>query len=194
MLVLMEKLTPQERAIFLLKEVFSYDYFELADIFDKTTDNCRQIFKRAKDNLGKDTRRFEVDIKVHEKMLNNFLLAIEEGSMEDLISLLKEDILLFADGGGKTFNVQGQRLSAFKKPIEGRDNVGRLLLNIIPKFRHSVPDFRQDIVFTNGMPSIVSYSGEDPVSLVSLDSDGEHIRNIYVQTNPDKLRHLKKSL
>ena len=194
MLVLMEKLTPQERAIFLLKEIFSYDYFELAEIFDKTTDNCRQIFKRAKDNLGKDTRRFEVDIKVHEKMLNNFLLAIEDGSMEDLISLLKEDILLFADGGGKTFNVQGQRLTAFKKPIQGRDNIGRLLLNIIPKFRQSVPDFTQEIIFTNGMPSIVSYSGQDPVSLVSLDSDGEHIRNIYVQTNPDKLRHLKKSL
>jgi len=114
MLVLMEKLTPQERAIFLLKEIFSYDYFELAEIFDKTTDNCRQIFKRAKDNLGKETRRFEVDIKVHEKMLSNFLLAIEEGNMEDLISVLKEDILLFADGGGKTFSVQGQRLKAVK--------------------------------------------------------------------------------
>jgi len=194
MLVLMEKLTPQERAIFLLKEIFSYDYFELAEIFDKTTDNCRQIFKRAKDNLGKDTRRFEVDISVHEKMLNNFLLAIEDGSMDDLISLLKEDILLFADGGGKTFNLQGQRLTAFKKPIQGKDNIGRLLLAIIPKFRQSVPDFSQEIILTNGMPSIVSYSGADPVSLVSLDSDGEHIRNIYVQTNPDKLRHLKKTL
>jgi RNA polymerase sigma-70 factor (ECF subfamily) len=192
MLVLMEKLTPQERAIFLLKEIFSYDYFELAEIFDKTTDNCRQIFKRAKDNLGKETRRFEVDIKVHEKMLSNFLLAIEEGNMEDLISVLKEDILLFADGGGKTFSVQGQRLTAFKKPIEGRENIGRLLLSVIPKFRQSITNFNQDIIFTNGMPSIVSYSGDEPVSLVTLDSDGEHIRAIYVQTNPDKLRHLKR--
>lgn len=192
-LVLMEKLSPQERAIFLLKEIFSYDYFELAELFDKTTDNCRQIFKRAKEHLGKDTRRFEIDIKVHEKMLSNFLSAIEEGSMEDLIQLLKEDIHLFADGGGKTFSVQGQRLTAFKKPIEGRDNIGRLLLTIIPKFRQSVPGFSQDIVLTNGMPSIVSWSGTEPVSLVSLEPDGGYIRNIYVQTNPDKLRHLKKS-
>jgi RNA polymerase sigma-70 factor (ECF subfamily) len=191
--ILMEKLTPQERAIFLLKEIFSYDYFELAEIFDKTTDNCRQIFKRAKDSLGKDTRRFEVDMKVHEKMLGNFLLAIEEGNMDDLIDVLKEDILLFADGGGKTFAIQGQRLTAFKKPIEGRENIGRLLLSIIPKFRQSIPDFNQNIIFANGMPSIVSYSGDEPVSLVSLDSDGEHIRAIYVQTNPDKLRHLKRS-
>ncbi|HVU56559.1 MAG TPA: sigma-70 family RNA polymerase sigma factor [Puia sp.] len=194
MLVLMEKLTPQERAIFLLKEIFSYDYFELAEIFDKSSDSCRQIFKRAKDHLGKDTRRFEVDLRVHEKMLRNFLLAIEEGSMEDLIQLLKEDIYLFTDGGGKTFFIEGQRFSAFKKPILGRDKISRLLLGFIPRFRQAVPDFSEDIVFTNGMPSIVCWSGTEPVSLVSLEPDGEHIRNIYVQTNPEKLRHLKKSL
>src|SRR5882762_2201590 len=156
MLVLMEKLTPQERAIFLLKEIFAYDYYELAEIFDKTTDNCRQILKRAKDNLGKDTRRFQVDLKVHEKILNNFLQAISEGSVEDLIDLLKEDILLFADGGGRTFTVQGQRLTAFAKPIHGRENVGRLLLTVVPKFIQSVPDFSQEIIFANGLPSILS--------------------------------------
>ena len=192
MLVLMEKLTPQERAIFLLKEVFAYDYYELAEIFDKSTDNCRQILKRAKDNLGKDTIRFEVDMKVHEKILNNFLQAISEGKMEDLIYLLKEDIHLFADGGGRTVAVQGQRLTAFAKPIEGRENIGRLLLKVIPKFRDSTPDFSQEVIFANGMPSIVSYSGDAPQTLVSLDMDDQGIRNIYVQTNLDKLKHLKK--
>jgi RNA polymerase sigma-70 factor, ECF subfamily len=192
MLVLMEKLTPQERAIFLLKEVFAYDYYELAEIFDKSTDNCRQILKRAKDNLGKNTIRFEVDMKVHEKILNNFLQAISEGKMEDLIYLLKEDIHLFADGGGRTVAVQGQRLTAFAKPIEGRENIGRLLLKVIPKFRDSTPDFSQEVIFANGMPSIVSYSGDAPQTLVSLDMDDQGIRNIYVQTNLDKLKHLKK--
>jgi len=192
MMVLLEKLTPQERAIFLLKEIFSYDYYELAEIFDKTSDNCRQILKRAKDNLGKDTRRFEVDMKVHERILNNFLQAISEGNMEDLIDLLKEDIHLFADGGGRTFTVQGQRLTAFTKPIQGRENIGRLLLSIIPKFRESIPDFNQEVIFANGMPSIVSYSGDIPQSIVSLEMDDKGIRNIYVQTNLDKLKHLKK--
>jgi RNA polymerase sigma-70 factor (ECF subfamily) len=194
MMVLMERLTPQERAIFLLKEIFAYDYYELAEIFDKTTDNCRQILKRAKDNLGKDTRRFEVDMKIHEKILQNFLLAISEGSMDDLIHLLKEDIMLIADGGGTSFSVQGQRLTAFAKPIQGRENVGRLLLSVVPKFRQSVEDFSQELIFTNGMPSIVSYSGSLPQSLVSLELDELYIRNIYVQTNPDKLRHLKKTI
>ena len=193
MLVLLEKLTPQERAIFLLKEVFSYDYYELAEIFDKTTDNCRQILRRAKDNLGKATRRFEVDMKVHEKILNNFLQAISEGSVEELIDLLKEDILLFADGGGRTFTVQGRRLTAFAKPIQGRENVSRLLLTLVPKFIRSVPDFSQEIILANGLPSILSFSGDSPLSLVSLEPEESQIRNIYVQTNADKLKHFKRN-
>lgn len=192
MLVLMEKLTPQERAIFLLKEVFAYDYYELSEIFDKSTDNCRQIFKRAKDNLGKDTRRFEVDMKVHERILQNFLQAVSEGNMDLLIELLKEDIQLFADGGGKIFTLQGQRLGAFSRPISGRKPVGRLLINVVPKFRQLVPHFNEEITLVNGLPSIVSYAGNEPVSLVTLEPDGDQIRNIYVQTNPDKLKHLKK--
>src|SRR6187455_1825387 len=127
-LVLLEKLTPQERAIFLLKEVFAYDYFELSEVFDKSEENCRQIMKRARENLGKDAKRFEVDVKLHEKMLNKFLSAVSEGSLEHFIDLLKEDIILYADGGGSTIQVKGQRLTAFPKPIYGKDLVCRLLL------------------------------------------------------------------
>lgn len=192
LLVLLEKLTPQERAIFLLKEVFAYDYGELAEIFDKTADNCRQILKRAKQNLGKDARRFEVDVKVHEKMLNNFLLAISEGNIEDLVNLLKEDIMLFADGGGKSVAVKGQRLSAAPKPIYGRENVGRLLMSVVPKLYH-IPDYSQQIIVANGLPSIISYSGASPIGLVALEHDGSRIRNIYIQTNPDKLKRFKKN-
>lgn len=192
MLVLLEKLTPQERAIFLLKEIFSYDYDELAEIFNKTTDNCRQILKRAKDNLGKDTRRFKVDMKVHEKILHNFLQAVAEGGMDDLIDLLKQDIVLFADGGGTTFTLQGKRITAFPKPIVGREPVIKILLHLIPKFRQSIPDFNQETTLVNGLPALITYSGENPVTLVALETDGEQIRNIYVQTNPDKLKHFRR--
>jgi RNA polymerase sigma-70 factor (ECF subfamily) len=131
-------------------------------------------------------------MKVHEKMLNNFLLAISEGSVEDLIDLLKEDIMLFADGGGTTFSVKGKRLTAFAKPIGGRENVSRLLLTVVPQFQETIPDFSQEIIFANGLPSIISYSGNMPISLVSLEQDGEQIRNIYVQTNPEKLKRFIK--
>jgi len=94
----------------------------------------------------------------------------------------------FADGGGATFFVKGKRLTAFGKPVGGRENIGRLLLNVIPQFRETVPGFRQETTFANGLPSIISYSGHTPLSLLMLEQDGAGIRNIYVQTNPEKLK------
>lgn len=189
LLVLLEKLTPQERAIFLLKEIFSYDYDELAEIFARTAAHCRQIFRRAKEHLGKDTRRFQVDMRVHERILHNFLEAISAGSMEGLIHLLKEDILLFADGGGAVFALQQQRITAFPKPIQGRDKIVRLLLHLIPKIRQSVPNYRQETTLVNGMPTLIVYSGDQPMSLVAIETEEEQVKNIYVQSNPDKLKH-----
>ena len=190
-LLLLEKLTPQERAIFLLKEVFAYDYFELAEMFDKTEENCRQIMKRARENLGKDSKRFEVDVKLHEKMLNKFLSAVSEGSLEHFIDLLKEDITLYADGGGTVFQVNGQRLTAFPKPIYGRDHVSRSVIGSMAKLKH-LPDLRQEIIIVNGLPSILSYSGDKPIAIVSIESDGEEILHIYIQTNGEKLKRFTK--
>jgi RNA polymerase sigma-70 factor (ECF subfamily) len=192
MLVLLEKLTPQERAIFLLKEIFSYDYDELAEIFGKTTDNCRQILKRAKEHLGKDARRFQVDMKVHERILQGFLAAVAAGSMEGLIGLLKEDILLFADGAGAAFAMGQQKISAFPKPIKGREKIVRLLLRLVPKFQESVPGYRQETTLVNGLPTLVVYSFGRALSMVALETEDGLVRNIYVQTNPDKLKHLMK--
>jgi RNA polymerase sigma-70 factor, ECF subfamily len=195
MLVLMERLTPQERAVFLLKEIFAYDYFELAEIFDKSTDSCRQLLKRAKDNLGKETRRFEVDMHVHQKMLRNFLQAVAEGDLDGLIGLLKEDIQLFADGGGrKAIVVDNKRLSAFPKPINGSRNVINAMLRTFPRFLSALPELHVELAFANGLPSVISYSGDEPVGIISIETDGERIRNIYLQTNPDKLKHIKKAL
>ncbi len=191
-LMLLERLTPQERAIFILREVFAYDYGELSGIFDKTEDNCRQIFKRAKENLGKDSKRFEADIKVHEKLLKNFMQACMQGNVGDLINLLKDDVVLFADGGGKpVIATSGPRLTAALKPIYGKENVAKFVIASIRRAFELVPDFNSNIVITNGLPSVLSFSGTTPVSLSTLESDGEKLINIYVQTNPDKLRQLR---
>lgn len=191
-LVLLEKLTPQERAIFLLKEVFSYDYYEIAKIFDKTEDNCRQILKRAKDNIGKDASRFKVDLKAHEKVLNTFLQAVAEGNIEDLIGVLKEDIMLFADGGGSGLLLNGKRLTATLKPIYGRENVSRLAISVVSKLSRYLPAFTTEKIIVNGLPSIISYSGASPVALLTIEPEGEQIKNIYIQTNPDKLARFRK--
>jgi RNA polymerase sigma-70 factor (ECF subfamily) len=192
MLVLLEKLTPQERAIFLLKEISSYDYAEIAEIFEKTEDNCRQILRRAKQNLGNDAKRFEVDLKVHERILNNFLLAVSEGNMNELIELLKEDIVLYADGDGRFRPAGAQKLTAVRKPIYGKEKVGRLLMRVTSKILQYIPDFNREVIVANGLPSILSYSGNEPVSLVSLEPEGDRIRNIYIQTNPQKLKQFLK--
>jgi RNA polymerase sigma-70 factor, ECF subfamily len=191
LMVMLEKLTPRERAVFLLKEIFSYDYYELAELFEITEDNARQILKRAKEHLGQGERRFEVDIRVHERMLHNFLTAVTDGSLEDLIELLKEDIVLLAEGSGKPVMVNGQRLTAVQRPIHGRRNVAKLISSVMPKFFRDIPDLHWDIVVANGLPSILSCSGETPFGLVSIESDGQHISNIYIQTNPEKLKHFK---
>lgn len=181
--------------MFLLKEVFAYDYYELSEIFDKSTDSCRQLLKRAKDNLGKETQRFKVDMQVHEKILRNFLQAASQGDMDGLIVLLKEDIQLFADGGGrKPIVVDNKRLSAFPRPIKGSNNVVKALLSTFPRFRRATPDFHVELTFANGQPSVISYSGEEPVGIITLETDGERICNIYLQTNPDKLKHIKQAL
>ena len=90
------------------------------------------------------------------------------------------------------FLINGQRLTAFSKPIYGREHVSKLLLTVVPKFQQSIPDFHRELTFANGLPSILSWSGDSPVSLTILEPDGDRIRNIYVQSNPDKLKHFKK--
>lgn len=192
-LVLLEKLSPNERAVFLLREIFAYDYAELAEIFDKTEDSCRQLLKRAKDNLGKDAKRFQIDLKVHEKMLNSFLMAISEGSLEELIQVLKEDIVLFAEGGTAPFMVNGQRLTAFSKPIYGRSKVSKLLLTFLQKVDRSLPNVHREVIMANGLPSVISYLGDKAMAIISIEPTGDQIKHIYVQTNPEKLKRFQRT-
>lgn len=190
MMVLLEKLAPSERAVFLLKEVFSYEYSEIAEIISKSEENCRQIFSRAKRHLGGREKRFQLDVKVHEKMLKQFLNAIDEGSMEGLIGLLREDIVLLADGGGTSFTFGDQKFSAFRNPIIGIDNVSKSVLTVVSKIQKYAPNRVNKIVYVNGLPSIVAYSNDAPYCLICLEISDEKICNIYVHTNPDKIKNL----
>ena len=190
MMVLLEKLTPSERAVFLLKEVFSYDYTEISDFIEKSEDNCRQIFNRAKKHLGGKEKRFKVDIKLHEKLLQQFLDAVNQGNMEELFSLLKEDIELIADGGGKSPTFGSQKFSPSRKPVIGQKNVSRFILGIAEKVNNNVPNLSNKIVYANGVPSVLTCSNDVPVCLMSLEIADDKISNIFVQTNPDKIKNI----
>jgi RNA polymerase sigma-70 factor (ECF subfamily) len=188
MMVLLEKLSPSERAIFLLKEVFSYEYSEISEILDKEEANCRQIFARAKKHLGGKEKRFEVDMQVHSKMLQKFLNAVGEGNLNGLIELLRDDIELISDGGGKSFSFGDQKFSANRKPLLGIKNVSQFVLSIAGKINTLVPDLSSKIIYANGLPSVVTYSGQRPICIICLEIADDKISNIYLHTNPDKMK------
>jgi len=191
-LMLLEKLTPYERGIFLLREVFAYDYFELAEIFDKSEDNCRQIFRRAKESLGKNVKRFQVDTQAHERILKNFLQAVSEGNMDGLIELLKEDTVFYADGGGTVLQLNGQRLTAISKPLQGKENIARFLMTIGRKVFQFIPEFSQQLMIINGMASNVSFSGNKALSILSIEPEEDKIACLFIQSNPVKLKYFNK--
>jgi RNA polymerase sigma-70 factor (ECF subfamily) len=190
MMVLLEKLTPPERAVFLLKEVFSYDFTEIAEIIEKSQVNCRQIYKRAKDHLGGSEKRFKVDVRVHEKILNRFLGAVNDGSIDELIALLREDIVLIADGGGKSLRFGGKKFAAALRPINGKKNVSKFVIHVGEKIEKFVPGVLSKVIHINGLPSVITYSYSTPICVLSLEITGDKIHGIYLNANPDKLRKL----
>jgi RNA polymerase sigma-70 factor (ECF subfamily) len=188
-MVMMEKLTPQERAVFLLKEIFSYDYDEIAEIIGKTYDNCRQIFKRASQHLKDDKKRFQVDVATHERIFKQFLQACTEGDMEGLIAILQEDIVLIADGGGASITVDGQKIGAVLHPIYGAKNVASLAINVVKKLLNT-PGFKTKFVLVNNMPALASFIDNKPISLITLEVNNDAVINMFIQSNPEKLKSL----
>ena len=120
---MLERLTPAERAVFLMREVFDYDYQTIAEMVEKNEAACRQLLRRAKNALGKDRPKFDTTTAEHEQILAQFAIACVSGSMEGLLALLADDVVEFSDGGGLR--------SAALKPILGADRVARFFLGLM---------------------------------------------------------------
>lgn len=189
-MVMLEKLTPQERAVFLLKEIFSYDYDEIADIINKTNDNCRQIFRRAQQHLKDDKKRFEIDMHMHERIFNQFLQACYDGNLQGLIDLLQEDIVMVTDGGGTSLNVNGRTIQALRKPLYGKETVAKFVITIVQTVQQYVPGFNTKIMLVNNMPSLACFMYDKPLSLITLEIRNNIITNIFVHSSKEKLRSL----
>lgn len=189
-MIMLEKLTAQERAVFLLKEIFSYDYDEIAEIINKTNDNCRQIFKRAQQHLKDDRKRFEIDMAAHERIFRQFLQACTEGDMDGLIEMLQEDIVMVTDGGGSSLTVNGRTIRALQKPLEGKEHVAKFVISIVQVVQEFVPGFTSRTVLVNNMPALACFSNGKPFSLIILEVRKDIISNIYVHSNREKLKNL----
>jgi RNA polymerase sigma-70 factor, ECF subfamily len=179
-LVLLERLTPMERAVFLLREVFDYDYAEVANIVEQSEANCRQILRRARQHLKQGRPRFDASPKQQEELLHKFIQASSQGDMEGLLALISKEIVLYADGGGKA--------TAVPNPIYGAENVVRFLDGARRKFLPS--DLVRTVSQINGAPSVVSYLHGRPHSVLILNVQNGRIGNIYIVSNPDKLARL----
>jgi RNA polymerase sigma-70 factor (ECF subfamily) len=179
-LVLLERLTPIERAVFLLREVFEYEYSEIAAVLGQTEANCRQILSRARQHIGAMRPRFQPPPEKHAHLLERFLEALRTGNMEGLLSLLSKDIVLYADGGGKAL--------AVPNAIHGADKVAR---GILTGLRKLVPkDLTRRIMEVNGKPAVVSWRNGKPFSVLTLEASEGYVTAIYVITNPEKLSHI----
>jgi len=179
-LVLLERLTPVERAVFLLREVFEYEYSEIAVILGQSKSNCRQILHRARQHVSAARPRFEASTQKQKRLLERFLQAIGSGSMDELVALLSRDVSLFTDGGGKAV--------AVPNAVQGADKVARGVLGGLKKL--TPKNLVRRIVEVNGAPGVVSYLNGKPFSVFTFEERNGRISSIYVVTNPEKLSHL----
>jgi RNA polymerase sigma-70 factor (ECF subfamily) len=179
-LVLLERLTPVERAVFLLREVFEYEYSEIASVLGQTEANCRQILRRARQHVGAMRPRFRTPPQKRDALMESFLAAINTGAMDGLMILLTEDVVLHSDGGGKGVAVPNL--------VCGIDKVARGILGSLDRL---VP---KNLVWTltgiNGQPGLINYLDGVPHSVLTIDIKGDRIQAIYVITNPEKLSRL----
>jgi RNA polymerase sigma-70 factor (ECF subfamily) len=179
-LLLLERLTPIERAVFLLREVFEYEYSEIAAVLGQNEVNCRQILRRARQHVTALRPRFETSEQKQNDLLQSFLKAVETGDAEGLVALLSNDVVLHSDGGGKAV--------AVPNPVRGAGKVARGILGGLRRF---VPKTMvRRLARINGEPGVVNYLNGKPHSVLTLDTAGGRIRAIYVVTNPEKLSHL----
>jgi RNA polymerase sigma-70 factor (ECF subfamily) len=179
-LMMLERLSPTERAVLLLHDVFEFDYSEIANILEKSEVNCRQLLTRAKKRIGEPRVRFDVDPAQADRLLNQFIEATRAGDVDGLVGLLAEDITLWADGGGK---VPGAAL----QPIHGAESVARF---VTQRAGGKGRGGNLRLTRINGQPAfIVDVQGKPRAALILGIRDGR-IHDIYAIANPDKLRAL----
>jgi RNA polymerase sigma-70 factor, ECF subfamily len=181
-LVLLERLTPVERAVFLLREVFDYSYAEIAAIVEKEEAACRQILHRAKRFLVERRPRFTHSTEQHRQLLVQFVRAVEVGDLDGLIRLLAEGVTFVADGGGKV-------AGAATRPVLGARSVARF---IVGSLRLLSAPYTSELTEANGEPAIVLRVAGQPVVFIGVSIGDQAITALRVIGNPEKLRHLAR--
>ncbi len=181
-LVLLESLSPEQRAVLLLRDVFDYGFDEIAQIVGKSEDNTRQLATRARRHVKERRARFDASGAQRDELARRFFAAAEQGNLSELEELLAEDVVLHGDGGGK--------VPALARSLHGRGRVARTLLAWARQGAR-IPGASIRQVVVNGEPGALLLDGEDKVLGVwALDIADGQVQGISSIVNPDKLRHL----
>ena len=183
-MVLLESLTPTERAVFVLREVFSYEFSDIAAIVEKAEANCRQILVRARKSVEERRPRFDVSQEAAEVLIQQFQSAVQTGNLESLLKLLAKEVVLTSDGGGKA--------RALLRPIFGADRVARALIGATKKFSSGTQMLHRAVI--NGLPGSISVDRNLIRLVIAFGIRGNRIRPLFIITNPEKLRHLSKPI
>jgi RNA polymerase sigma-70 factor (TIGR02957 family) len=182
LLVLLESLSPEQRAVLLLRDVFDYGYDEIAAIVDKSEPAVRQLAVRARSHVEQRRPRFQTSRQQRDELARRFFAAVQEGDVAGLEALLAHDVVLTGDGGGK--------VPALGRRLQGRSRVARTLINWI-RWGSRVPGASLRPVEVNGAPGALLLDGEERlVAVWALEVSGRQITGVSSIINPDKLRHL----
>lgn len=181
-LVLLERLTPTERAAFLMREVFGHEYAEIGRMLARSEGSCRQLVSRARRHVDAERPRFEADAAKRQELTARFIEAIEEGDTEGLTGLLAADAVFMSDGGGKA--------TAARKQLHGAARVARVLVGIARSRVRLFDDVGDRAVWVNGQPGLILFENGHIGSVMALDIADGQVQAVRVMRNPEKMSHL----
>ena len=182
-LLLLEQLSEVERAVFILREVFGYDYDEIASIVEKSSVNCRQIFHRARKSVLAKPKPSKLNTKQMAAYVEQFVASLRRGDIQEMLAILKTDAIFKSDGGGK--------VTTALKPIYTSERIVRLFSGIIKKLpeEHSIT-----FKMVNGIPGVIVNVNNHATYVLSFEFQEEKIASIYMMVNPEKLIHLNRNV
>ncbi|WP_369245171.1 RNA polymerase sigma-70 factor [Streptomyces sp. R41] len=184
LLVLLERLTPTERAVYVLREAFAYGHREIAGVLELSEANCRQLYRRAVQRVAAPKARFEAAPEQQAGLVASFLTAAREGDLAGLESLLAADVTWWSDGGGK--------VSAARRPIEGREKVLRFLAGVLGSFATEDVDFM--VAEVNGRAALLVRADDRPLGVVTFEVHEGVCTQVRAVLNPDKLEFVGRQL
>ncbi len=182
MLVLLERLSPDERAVFVLKEALGFDYAAIAELIDKSEANCRKLMSRARGKMGIAEEELIGSAAVEEQWANRFLAALSNGEVGTVLSMLADDAVLLTDGGGKVF--------AAINPIVSGEKVAKFLFGIMSKEAGKEGGFAIEMLPMNGQTGMAIVQQGIVTNVVFADVRDGMLQSIYIVRNPDKLARI----